>query len=312
MTTHELLLEARTNQIRSIAQELGFLNCGFSKSRRLDEEENRLASWLEKDRHGEMGYMANHFEVRLNPELLLPGAKTIISLAYNYYIEPRQDDPDAPKISTYAYGRDYHKVVKKLLKDLVQKVQESLGNFSARVFVDSAPILEKKWAQYSGLGWVGKHTNLISKEHGSFFFLCEIVTDLECMPDEPFVQDHCGTCTRCIDACPTDAIVAPYELDGSRCISYLTIELKNSIPNEFASRMEGWAFGCDICQQVCPWNRFSLPHEQPQFNPKQKLMQMSKKDWKELTKDIFDELFDGSPVKRTGYEGLMRNVKFLE
>ncbi|MCC6910459.1 MAG: tRNA epoxyqueuosine(34) reductase QueG, partial [Flavobacteriales bacterium] len=273
------------------------------------EEAPRLERWLREGKHGEMGYMANHFDMRLDPRKLVPGAKSVISLAFNYYTESKQIDPEAPKLSTYAYGRDYHKVVKQRLKPLVAFIQEQFGQIEFRTFVDSAPVLEKAWAQRSGIGWVGKHTNVIRQGSGSFFFLCEIILDLELEPDAP-ATDHCGTCRRCIDACPTDAIT-PYGVDGSRCISYLTIELKDMIPQEFEGKMEGWAFGCDICQQVCPWNRFSTPHNEPEFTPKPELMGLSADEWYGMTEVVFDRLFEGSPVKRTKYEGLKRNVRFL-
>ncbi|HQW05361.1 MAG: tRNA epoxyqueuosine(34) reductase QueG [Flavobacteriales bacterium] len=299
----------RSDLIKSKAHELGFLACGVARAEYLVEEAPRLERWLREGKHGEMGYMANHFDMRLDPRKLVPGAKSVISLAFNYYTESKQIDPEAPKLSTYAYGRDYHKVVKQRLKPLVAFIQEQFGQIEFRTFVDSAPVLEKAWAQRSGIGWVGKHTNVIRQGSGSFFFLCEIILDLELEPDAP-ATDHCGTCRRCIDACPTDAIT-PYGVDGSRCISYLTIELKDMIPQEFEGKMEGWAFGCDICQQVCPWNRFSTPHNEPEFTPKPELMGLSADEWYGMTEVVFDRLFEGSPVKRTKYEGLKRNVRFL-
>lgn len=299
----------RSDLIKSKAHELGFLACGVARAEYLVEEAPRLERWLREGKHGEMGYMANHFDMRLDPRKLVPGAKSVISLAFNYYTESKQIDPEAPKLSTYAYGRDYHKVVKQRLKPLVAFIQEQFGQIEFRTFVDSAPVLEKAWAQRSGIGWVGKHTNVIRQGSGSFFFLCEIILDLELEPDAP-ATDHCGTCRRCIDACPTDAIT-PYGVDGSRCISYLTIELKDMIPQEFEGKLEGWAFGCDICQQVCPWNRFSTPHNEPEFTPKPELMGLSADEWYGMTEVVFDRLFEGSPVKRTKYEGLKRNVRFL-
>ncbi len=256
-----------------------------------------------------MGYMERNFDLRLDPTKLVPGAKSVISLAYNYFTPPLQTDPDAPKLSTYAYGRDYHKVVKKRLKPLMAFMQEKFGQVDMRAFVDSAPVLEKAWAERAGIGWRGKHTNVIRQGAGSFFFLCELITDLELEPDAP-ATDHCGTCRRCIDACPTDAIT-PYGVDGSRCISYLTIELKEAIPQEFAERMAGWTFGCDICQQVCPWNRFSTPHQEPEFVPKAELIGLSADEWHGMTEVVFDRLFEGSAVKRTKYTGLRRNLDFL-
>lgn len=302
-TEHALLIKAK-------AHELGFLACGIAKAEFLADEAPRLEQWLRQGKNGEMGYMANHFDLRLDPRKLVPGAKSVISLAYNYFTPPRQEDPESPKLSTYAYGRDYHKVVKQKLKPLMAFIKQRFGDVEMRAFVDSAPVLEKAWAQRSGLGWVGKHTNVIRQGQGSFFFLCEIILDLDLAPDPP-AMDHCGTCRRCIDACPTEAIT-PYGVDGGRCISYLTIELKDAIPQEFAGKMEGWAFGCDICQQVCPWNRFSTPHEEPEFIPTPLLTSLSKEEWHGMTEVLFNELFEGSAVKRTKFTGLKRNVAFLK
>lgn len=256
-----------------------------------------------------MGYMADHFDLRLDPRKLVPGAKSIISLAFNYYTPPQQADLTAPKLSTYAYGRDYHKVLRKRLKPLMAFIRKRFGEVNMRAFVDSGPVMEKAWAQRSGVGWIGKHTNVIRQGEGSFFFLCELIADLELEPDPP-ATDHCGTCRRCIDACPTDAIT-PYQVDGTKCISYLTIELRDAIPEEFAGRMAGWAFGCDICQQVCPWNRFSTQHAEPEFVPKTEVMGLSAAEWNGMTEIVFDRLFEGSAVKRTKYAGLQRNVRFL-
>lgn len=253
--------------------------------------------------------MANHFDMRLDPRKLVPGAKSVISLAFNYFTTARQADPEAPMLSTYAYGRDYHKVVKQRLKPLMAFVQERFGDAAMRAFVDSAPVMEKAWAQRAGIGWVGKHTNVIRQGAGSWFFLCEIITDLELEPDAP-ATDHCGTCRRCVDACPTDAIT-PYGVDGSRCISYLTIELKEAIPQEFAGKLDGWAFGCDVCQQVCPWNRFSVPHAEPAFAPKAELLNLKAEEWHGMTEMVFERLFEGSAVKRAKYSGLSRSLRFL-
>lgn len=299
----------KSDAIKRKAHELGFLACGIARAGFLEAEAPRLERWLRDGRHGAMGYMANHFDLRLDPRKLVEGAKSVISLAYNYHTPPRQEDPNAPKISTYAYGRDYHKVVKKRLKPLLAFIQEHYGDVAMRTFVDSAPVLEKAWAARAGIGWQGKHTNVIRQGVGSFFFLCEVIIDLELAPDTP-VADHCGTCRRCIDACPTEAIT-PYAVDGSRCISYLTIELKDAIPAEFAGKLNTWAFGCDICQQVCPWNRFSTPHNEAEFMPKPELMGLTKDQWHGMTEVVFDRLFEGSPVKRTKYEGLKRNLRFL-
>jgi len=296
--------------VKAEAHRLGFLACGIARAGFLEEEAPRLERWLREGRHGSMGYMANHFDLRLDPRKLVDGAKSVISLAYNYYAPPQQADPSAPKLSTYAYGRDYHKVVKRRLKPLMAFITDQFGDVSMRAFVDSAPVMEKAWAQRAGLGWVGKHTNIIRQGEGSFFFLCEIILDLDLAPDAP-ATDHCGTCRRCIDACPTDAIT-PYAVDGSKCISYFTIELKEAIPQEMAGKLANWAFGCDICQQVCPWNRFSTPHAEPEFRAKPEVMGLSPTEWNGMTEVIFDRLFEGSAVKRAKYEGLQRNLRFLQ
>jgi epoxyqueuosine reductase len=299
----------RAALIKAKAHELGFLACGVARAGFLEAEAPRLEQWLRHGKQGSMAYMERHFDLRLDPTKLVPGAKSVISLAYNYFTPPRQVDPEAPKLSTYAYGRDYHKVVKKRLKPLMTFMEEQFGQVDMRAFVDSAPVLEKAWAERTGIGWRGKHTNVIRQGAGSFFFLCELITDLELEADAP-ATDHCGTCRRCIDACPTDAIT-PYGVDGSRCISHLTIELKEAIPQEFAGRMESWAFGCDICQQVCPWNRFSTPHTEPEFVPKAELMGLSADEWHGMTEVVFERIFEGSAVKRTKYVGLRRNLDFL-
>ncbi|HOZ39599.1 MAG TPA: tRNA epoxyqueuosine(34) reductase QueG [Flavobacteriales bacterium] len=299
----------RAAMIKAKAHELGFLACGMARAGFLEEEAPRLEQWLRQGKQGSMGYMERNFDMRLDPTKLVPGAKSVISLAYNYFTPPKQLDPEAPKLSTYAYGRDYHKVVKQRLKPLVEHITEQFGQVAFRTFVDSAPVLEKAWAERAGLGWRGKNTNVIRQGAGSFFFLCEIILDLDLEPDAP-ATDHCGTCRRCIDACPTEAIT-PYGVDGSRCISYLTIELKEAIPQEFEGRMAGWTFGCDICQQVCPWNRFSTQHREPEFTPKAELMGLSADEWHGMTEVVFDRLFEGSAVKRTGYAGLVRNLDLL-
>lgn len=299
-----------TERLRRKALEIGFDACGFSKAEFLADEAPKLESWLSQGSQGKMDYMANHFDKRLDPRLLVEGAKSVISLTYNYFPEEDLFVDSEIKISKYAYGRDYHKVVKSRLKELLLFLQEQVGEISARIFVDSAPVLEKAWAQRAGLGWLGKHSNILSKGKGSFFFLAELICDVEFEYDAP-VADHCGSCTRCIDACPTDAIFAPYQVDGSRCISYLTIELKEAIPKEFNGKMEGWAFGCDICQDVCPWNRFSKPHSEPDFNPKD-AVKMNVDEWEDLTEAVFEEIFNGSPIKRTKFSGLKRNIRFLK
>ena len=300
----------KTLIIKSMALDLGFNNVGISKAEFMEEEAINLEAWLNQRLHGKMSYMENHFDLRVDPSKLVPGAKSVISLMYNYFPE-KQQNTDAPKIAKYAYGRDYHKVVKKKLKTFLQKIKELYGDISGRCFVDSAPVLERDWAKRSGLGWIGKNTLLLNKDRGSFFFLAEIILDLELEYDNT-VTDHCGTCTKCIDACPTDAISeSGYILDSSKCISYLTIELKESIPREFNNQMEDWMFGCDICQDVCPWNRFSKPHAEDQFLAKDELLKKDRKEWLEITEEVFDQLFEGSPVKRTKYAGLKRNLDFL-
>jgi len=297
--------------IKNEAQKLGFLFCGISKAEFLEEEAPRLESWLKKNMHGEMQYMENHFDKRLDPRLLVDGAKSVISLGINYYTNNKQDDPNAPKISKYAYGIDYHTVIKDKLRQLLQIINEKIGEVGGRVFVDSAPVLDKAWAKKAGMGWIGKNSNLLNKKAGSFFFLAELIIDLELEYDISPTLDHCGTCTNCIDACPTDAIVGPYIVDGSRCISYLTIELKNEIPQEFKGKMDNWMFGCDICQDVCPWNRFSILNTEPAFNPHPELLHLKADDWQEITQDVFQKVFKNSAVKRTKFTGLKRNIEFL-
>jgi epoxyqueuosine reductase len=299
-----------TALIKSEAKRLGFLSCGISKSGFLEEEAPRLEQWLNKNQHGQMTYMENHFDKRLNPNLLVDDAKSVVSLLLNYYPSETQIE-DTYKISKYAYGQDYHFVIKEKLKELLHSIQENIGEVSGRAFVDSAPVLDKAWAAKSGLGWMGKNTNLITKSIGSFYFIAELIIDLELDYDSA-TKDHCGTCTACIDACPTEAIVAPYVVDGSKCISYFTIELKDHIPTEMKGKFNDWAFGCDICQDVCPWNKFSKPHSEPLFNPNPELLSMSKKEWEEITKDTFEAVFKNSAVKRTKWEGLKRNIDFLK
>tara|TARA_B100001175_G_scaffold317889_1_gene337276 strand:- start:7543 stop:8463 length:921 start_codon:yes stop_codon:yes gene_type:complete len=303
-----LSLSERAAIIKTTAKELGFLSCGISKAEFLDDEAPRMEQWIKDSKHGKMAYMENHFDKRLDPRLLLPGAKSVVSLLLNYYTEKHQAQA-APKISKYAYGTDYHFVIKDKLKQLFQTLQEKIGEINGRVFVDSAPVMEKAWAVRSGLGWMGKNTNLITQKVGSFFFIAELILDLDLEYDHP-VTDHCGTCTACIDACPTEALT-PYDIDASKCISYLTIELKEQIPIEFQNKMDDWVFGCDVCQDVCPWNRFSKSHNEPLFDPKPGLLDLSKKDWEELTEATFETIFKNSSVKRTRYEGLKRNLSFL-
>lgn len=302
--------ERNTDLIKEKAQELGFFFCGISKADFLEEEAPRFEDWLNRNHHGSMGYMTNHFDKRLDPRLLVDDAKSVVSLLLNYYPSEHQN-PDAPKLSKYAYGEDYHFVIKDKMKTLFQYIQDEIGEVGGRVFVDSAPVMDKAWAKKSGLGWMGKNANLIHPKHGSFFFIAELILDLELTPDGP-IKDYCGTCTACIDECPTEAIVKPYVVDGSKCISYLTIELKDQIlPNEFKDKLDNWMFGCDICQDVCPWNRFSKPHSEPRFTPKSKLVELNTNDWEELTEMTFKELFKLSAVKRTKFAGLKRNIGFL-
>lgn len=297
--------------IKVEAKRLGFLSCGVSKAEFLDEEAPRLESWLNKNMHGNMQYMENNFDKRLDPTLLVEGSKSVISLTYNYYTDKLQQDTNAPKISKYAYGIDYHFVIKEKLKQLLEFIKSDIGEVHGRAFVDSAPIMEKAWAKKSGLGWIGKNSNLITQRVGSFYFIAELIVDLDLEVDHA-VTDHCGSCTACIDACPTEAITEPYQVDGSKCISYFTIELKDNIPSEFKGKFDHWMFGCDICQDVCPWNRFSKHHSQPLFNPKPELLSMSKKDWEEITQETFNKVFQKSPVKRAKYSGITRNIRFLK
>lgn len=301
-----------THLLKQEAHRLGFSFVGIAKAEQMDEEARRLEAWLKNGMHGQMGYMANHFDKRTDPTKLVPGAKSVVSLLYNHHNPEKQRDPEAPKISQYAYGEDYHFVIKRKLKTLLQFIQENIGEVAGRCFVDSAPVLERDWAKRAGTGWVGKNTLLIHPKQGSYFFLAELIIDLELDHDGP-MKDYCGTCRRCIDACPTEAIAPEgYVVDGSKCISYLTIELKEAIPEEFRGKMANWAFGCDICQEVCPWNRFAQKHEEPAFEPHPALLEMKKEDWEEITEEVFREIFRRSAVKRTKYRGLKRNIDFLK
>ncbi|HVS91497.1 MAG TPA: tRNA epoxyqueuosine(34) reductase QueG [Mucilaginibacter sp.] len=304
-------LQEYSKLIKKEAKNLGFIFCGIAEAGFLQEEAPRLENWLKQGMQGEMHYMENYFDKRLDPRLLVDGARSVISLGLNYYTDLVPNDPAAPKISKYAYGDDYHHVIKHKLKRLLEIINEKIGEVNGRAFVDSAPVLDKAWAKKAGLGWVGKNTNLINTKKGSFFFLAELIVDLELEYDIPSTADHCGTCTRCIDACPTEAIVAPYVVDGSKCISYLTIELKDNIPTEFQGKMDNWVFGCDVCQDVCPWNRFSVLNREPAFQPKNELLVMNKRDWDEITEEVFQKVFKDSPVKRTKFSGLKRNIDFL-
>ncbi|MCF6181918.1 tRNA epoxyqueuosine(34) reductase QueG [Lutibacter sp.] len=300
-----------SNLIKQEAKRLGFENCGISKADFLEEEAKNLEMWLKNGYHGNMQYMENYFDKRLDPRLLVDGAKSVISLSFNYFPEQIQNN-DTYKIAKYAYGEDYHHVLKSKLKELTIFIQENIGEVNGRAFVDSAPVLERAWAQKSGLGWRGKHSLLIQKNKGSFFFLAELILDLELEYDTPFKTNHCGKCTRCVDACPTQAILLNNTVDGSKCISYFTIELKEEIPKSVKGKFEDWMFGCDICQDVCPWNRFSKPHYEEKFIPNPDLLTSMKKDWEEITETVFKRVFKKSAVKRTKFAGLQRNIKFLK
>ncbi len=302
--------EKYSHLIKEKSRKFGFQSCGISKADFLEEEAPYLEQWLKNNQHGQMQYMENYFDKRLDPRLLVEGSKSVISLSYNYFPEEDIFNDKLQKISKYAYGEDYHEVIKDILRDMISELTEDIGDFEYRIFVDSAPVLERAWAKKSGLGWVGKNANLITKQHGSFFFLAEIICDLDLEYDHA-TTDHCGTCRKCIDACPTDAIISDKIIDGSKCISYATIELKNEIPDSFKNNMENWMFGCDICQDVCPWNRFSVPHQQPKFNPNSHLQDFKTQDWKEITQEVFSSIFRKSPVKRTKFAGLKRNLDFI-
>ena len=304
------IIHHQTSIIKEEAQRLGFLSCGISKAGFLEEEAPRLENWLNNRMNGQMSYMENHFDKRLNPTLLVDNAKSVISLLLNYYPSELQNQ-DSYKISKYAYGQDYHHVIKEKLKELLHFIQTEIGEVSGRAFVDSAPVLDKAWAAKSGLGWVGKNSNLITQKVGSFYFIAELIIDLELDYDTP-TTDHCGSCTACLDACPTEAIVAPYVVDGSKCISYFTIELKDNLPQEMKGKFDDWMFGCDVCQDVCPWNRFSKPHNEPLFQTNSDILNFSKSDWEEITVDTFQKVFKNSAVKRTKYDGLLRNIDFLK
>lgn len=296
--------------VKRLAREAGFSYCGVSKAGFLEEEAPRLEDWLNNKLHGTMEWMENHFDKRLDPRILVPGAKSVVSLMYNYFTTEKQNDTTAPKISKYALGEDYHKVIKDKLHGMVEALSAEIGKIEGRIFVDSAPVMERAWAAKSGLGWIGKNTLLINKGSGSFFFLAQIISDLELEEDAP-IKDYCGTCTACVDACPTEAILSSRSIDSNKCISYLTIELRDQIPEHFQQKMDNWVFGCDICQDVCPWNRFSTPHHEPKFEPQAHLLNLSKTDWLEMNEALFTLLFKHSAVKRTKFKGLKRNIEFL-
>ncbi len=300
-----------TKKIKNKAFDLGFSFVGISKAEFLEKEAKQLEYWLKNNFHGKMSYMENYFDKRTDPRLLVDGAKSVITVLHNYYTQQKQIDLSAPKISKYALGKDYHLVIREKLNQLYDFILQEVGEISARGFVDSAPVMDKAWAERSGLGWIGKHSNLINKEQGSYFFIGELIVDLDLEVDGP-LNDYCGTCTKCIDACPTEAIVKPYLVDGSKCISYLTIELKDEfIPVEFKGKMDNWVFGCDVCQDVCPWNSFSLQHSESWFEPNLNVLKMKKNEWKELSEELFHEFFKKSALKRTKYKGLKRNINFL-
>jgi epoxyqueuosine reductase len=297
--------------VKATAAALGFSFCGISKAEFLKDEAPRLEEWLKRGYQGKMGYLENHFDKRLDPTLLVPGAKSIVSLIYNYAPQKPLEGKSDLKIARYAYGEDYHTVVKDKLKIFLDKIQEEIGEVHGRAFVDSAPVMERAWAKRAGLGWIGKNSLLLNRSHGSFFFLAELIIDLELDADEG-MKDYCGTCTACMDACPTDAISEPYVVDGSKCISYFTIELKEEIPASVKGKFDNWIFGCDICQEVCPWNSFAKPHQEQRFNPPPELEHMTRQDWREITEDVFKKLFPKSAVQRTKLKGLQRNILFVD
>ncbi len=312
MTSAELASSRLAQNLKKWAAEYGFSNCRIARAGFLEEEAPRLEKWLNEEKHGKMAYMANHFGKRLDPRLLVEGTKSVITLVFNYFPEKDQLSKGDFRISRYAYGEDYHKVLKSKLKLLWHKMEEEIGQVEGRIFVDSAPVLEKAWAARNGTGWMGKNTNIIHPKAGSYFFLCEMLVNLELEADPP-MPDHCGSCTRCIDACPTDALATPYQIDASRCISYLTIELKEAIPDSFRGKMDNWIFGCDICQEVCPWNqKFSLAHKEDAFQILPGLEDFSKKEWLDLSEEVFGKVFARSAMKRTGFAGLKRNIAFIQ
>ena len=306
-----LTIQQNTSFIKSAAKSLGFDFCGIARAQQLDEDARRLENWLHSGKHGSMKYMENYFDLRIDPTKLVPGAKSVITLLLNYF-PPEQQRRDAPQVSKYAYGKDYHEVIREKLKVFLQMIKEKIGDVHGRGFADSAPVMERTWAQRSGLGWVAKSGNLINKQNGSYFFIATLIIDIELEYDDPFVNDYCGSCTRCIDACPTDAILDERVVDGSKCISYFTIELKDMlIPENMKGQFANKMFGCDICQDVCPWNKFSILTTEPAFQPHPELLQMTERDWKEITEETFKKVFKNTAVKRTKYKGLKRNIEFL-
>jgi epoxyqueuosine reductase len=301
-----------TKLVKQLADKLGFEFCGIARAVKLDDDARRLDSWLSKGMHGSMTYMERYFDLRIDPTKLVPGARSVITLLLNYFPDTEQRN-DTPKISKYAYGKDYHEVIKEKLNHLLELLKQQVGEIHGRGFVDSAPVLERSWAQRSGLGWIGKNGNLINKQAGSFFFIATLITDLDLIPDDHFVKDFCGTCTRCVDACPTDAILPGKVVDGSKCISYFTIELKEMlIPEEMKGRFDNWIFGCDICQDVCPWNRFARPTKEIEFTPLPGILDISTNEWERMTEEKFKTIFRQSPLTRSKLKGLQRNLKFLQ
>jgi epoxyqueuosine reductase len=306
------LKQKQTILLKQFATELGFSFCGIAQAVKLDDDARRLETWLSYGMQGNMHYMEKYFDLRIDPRQLVPGAKSVITLLLNYFPGDKQND-GTPKISKYAYGKDYHEVIRGKLNKYIENIKSKIGDFHGRGFVDSAPVLERTWAQRSGLGWIGKNGNLINNQMGSFFFIATLITDLDLEPDEPFAKDYCGTCTRCIDACPTDAILPGKIVDGSKCISYFTIELKDMlIPNEMKGKFENWAFGCDICQDVCPWNRFSKPTNEIEFTPLPEILNISTKEWEAMTEEKFKSIFRHSALNRSKLKGIQRNLKFLQ
>lgn len=305
-----LSVEANTRFIKAQAARLGFSYCGIAKAEKLNEDARRLEQWLNKNHQGSMQYMENHFDKRIDPTLLVPGAQSVITLLKNYYPDKQQQN-NSPKIARYAWGKDYHEVIRAQLKELLAEINQEIGTVNGRGFVDSAPVLERAWAVKSGLGWVGKNGNLISKQNGSYFFIATLIVDLPLLYDDPYSKDYCGTCTQCIDACPTDAILPNKEINGSKCISYYTIELKEALSQQTSINTDNWLFGCDICQEVCPWNRFSKPHQEPAFAPIPVILNLTTQEWEEMTEEVFNATFKESPLKRSKYSGIRRNLQWL-
>ena len=306
------IIEKHTELIKTLAVNLGFDYCGIAKAQFLNEDARRLEQWLSKGMHGTMQYMENHFDLRIDPSKLVPGAKSVITLLLNYFPETEQSKA-APNISKYAFGNDYHEVIRAKLKLFMQNIKEEVGEIHGRGFVDSAPVLERAWAQKAGIGWIGKNGNLINKQSGSFFFIATLIVDLKLNYDDAFAKDYCGTCTKCIDECPTDAILPDKVVDGSKCISYFTIELKDALmPEKMKGRFDNWMFGCDVCQDVCPWNRFSRSTDEINFTPIPEILNFSASDWEELTEESFKTIFKNSPLKRAKFEGIKRNLNFIK